>query len=84
MSLFQYDPPPGVPVRDGAGRAPVGGPVVCRSCGCRLEAPASRMEPSADGAQAWRHYEGMPGRDARGCRVPCVDLAHGADGRVLA
>ncbi len=54
------------------------GPVSCAVCGCRLT-PASGSE---DGA--WRHFASlMPNEDARGCRPHCVDLLHGADGRVL-
>jgi hypothetical protein len=36
-----------------------------------------------DPAGSWRHFEGLPGRDARGCRVVCVDLDHGMDGYVI-
>jgi hypothetical protein len=25
---------------------------------------------------AWRHFWGLPGHDARGCRVACIDLPH--------
>jgi hypothetical protein len=43
------------------------GAVVCSACGCRLaETAASR----------YTHYLGLPGRDARGCRVDCVDMEH--------
>jgi len=58
-------------VRDGH-RAPV----TCAACGCRLEG-------AADGA-SFRHFNPLAGRDARGCRVACVDLLHAVDGRPLA
>lgn len=58
-------------VRDGHGA-----PVTCVACGCRLEG-------SPDGA-TFRHFNPLGGRDARGCRVSCADLAHDATGRVLA
>ena len=48
-----------------------GGAVVCDVCGCRLE--------DADG-RAYRHFAGAPGRDARGCRVPCLDHEHRVSG----
>ncbi len=83
MSLFRYDPPAGSQVVEGFARAAVDGPVVCRTCGCRLEAPLIGSDMDGDLAGDWRHFEGLPGRDARGCRVACVDLAHGRDGRVL-
>jgi len=83
MSLFRYDPPTGSPIIEGFAREAAGGPVVCRTCGCRLQGPGSTMD--ADGSSgAWRHFEGLPGRDARGCTVGCVEAAHGPDGVVLA
>ena len=53
-------------------------PITCAECGCRLAPLSGRM----DGA--WTHYSPLGGRDARGCRVACADLAHGPDGRPLA
>jgi hypothetical protein len=53
-------------VRDGAE-----GPVTCLACGCRLS-------PTGE---AWFHFNPLGGRDARGCRVGCVDAAHDASGR---
>jgi hypothetical protein len=51
------------------------GPVTCAACGCRLE----------DAGDAnWVHFGRLGGRDARGCRVDCIDLDHDARGRVLA
>jgi hypothetical protein len=49
-------------------------PVTCATCGCRLE---------DDGNSLWVHFGRLGGRDARGCRVDCVDLAHDASGRTL-
>jgi len=49
------------------------GPVVCASCGCRLQ--------QSDPRPAWFHFAPMAGRDARGCRVECADAAHDAQGR---
>lgn len=54
----------------------VQGPVTCAVCGCRLEA-------AADSLAAWTHFNPLGGRDARGCRVDCVDLPHDAHGRTL-
>jgi hypothetical protein len=62
------DPPRGA-VRDGQIA-----PVTCNACGCRLEAVDSAQE-------SWFHFGRMGGRDARGCRVACVELAHNAFGR---
>jgi hypothetical protein len=53
-------------VRDGAGA-----PVTCAACGCRL----------SQTGEAWFHFNPLGGRDARGCRVNCVDAAHDASGR---
>ena len=55
------------------------GPTVCESCGCRLESVAAR----AGGHGTRRHFAGAFCRDARGCRVDCVDLDHGSDGTPL-
>jgi hypothetical protein len=57
-----------VAVRDGQSA-----PVTCSACGCRLEA--------ADGT--WRHFNPLGGRDARGCRVACVDADHDETGHSL-
>jgi hypothetical protein len=56
-------------VRDGQSA-----PVTCATCGCRLE-HVGASEPAA-----WFHFGRFAGRDARGCRVACVDLAHDALG----
>ncbi len=48
------------------------GPVTCATCGCRLKVDAFE--------ETWRHFPGSTGRDARGCRVECVGLAHDAHG----
>jgi hypothetical protein len=57
-----------IAVRDGQGA-----PVTCATCGCRLQA--------VDGTAAWRHFNPLGGRDARGCRIDCADATHGPDGR---
>jgi hypothetical protein len=60
-------------VRDGQGA-----PVTCALCGCRLEY-ASTSEPST-----WFHFGRFAGRDARGCRVSCVEMAHDVRGLAAA
>jgi hypothetical protein len=55
-------------VRDGSSA-----PVTCATCGCRLNATG----------EAWFHFNPLGGRDARGCRVVCVDAAHDASGRAV-
>ncbi len=50
------------------------GPVTCAACGCRLTLDESQHEP------AWMHFHPFDGRDARGCRVECVDLPHDQSG----
>jgi hypothetical protein len=68
----------GSPRNDGEAMAVRDGqlaPVTCEACGCRLES-----DGSADGT-AWFHFGRMGGRDARGCRVGCVEAAHNAEGR---
>jgi hypothetical protein len=51
--------------------------LTCAVCGCRLTARQSLADGGEQGPDAaWRHYWGLPGRDARGCRVACVDLPH--------
>ena len=52
-----------------------GGPVTCASCGCRLQ-PVGPTD-----AAAFFHFGSMGGRDARGCRLDCVDLAHDSTGQ---
>jgi len=51
------------------------GPVTCAACGCRLQP----VGPSD--AAAWFHFGSLGGRDARGCRIDCADLAHDATGQ---
>jgi hypothetical protein len=58
-----------VAVRDGHGA-----PVTCSACGCRLKAG------TADNDIAWFHFNPLGGRDARGCRVDCVDAPHDVAG----
>jgi hypothetical protein len=57
-------------VRDGRAA-----PVTCAECGCRLQAVGH------PGSEAWFHFQPLAGRDARGCRVGCVDQAHDIAGR---
>jgi hypothetical protein len=54
------------------------GPVTCAACGCRLQGVGP------EGAQAYFHFGGSNGRDARGCRVECAELVHDARGRAQA
>jgi hypothetical protein len=58
-----------IAVRDGHGA-----PVTCSACGCRLRAG------TADNDIAWFHFNPLGGRDARGCRVDCVDAPHDVAG----
>ena len=51
-----------------------GAPVTCAACGCRL----------AQTGEAWFHFNPLGGRDARGCRIACVDAAHDSSGRAVA
>ncbi len=51
-----------------------GGPVTCAACGCRLQ-PVGPSDVAA-----FFHFGSLGGRDARGCRVDCSDLAHDASG----
>ncbi len=53
------------------------GPVTCAACGCRLTHDESR------GEAVWVHFHPFGGRDARGCRVACVDLPHDRSGAPL-
>jgi hypothetical protein len=48
-------------------------PVTCSSCGCRLVVAG----------EVGFHFNSLAGRDARGCRVACVDAAHDLSGRPL-
>lgn len=51
------------------------GPVTCSTCGCRLQ------PVGPEGAQAFFHFSGSNGRDARGCRIDCAELVHDDAGR---
>jgi hypothetical protein len=46
-------------------------------CGCRL------TEVRELDGLAWRHFQSLPGQDARGCRPGCVDEMHDRRGMVL-
>jgi len=48
-------------------------PVTCVACGCRLE----------QRGDAWWHFTGVAGRDARGCTVGCTDRPHYQSGAAL-
>lgn len=52
------------------------GTVVCAACGCRLTARESVGESGFGNGRAWWHFAGRSGRDARGCTVGCVEMAH--------
>jgi hypothetical protein len=54
------------------------GPVTCASCGCRLQLV------DGDDAVAWFHFGAIGGRDARGCRVACAEVAHDGRGETAA
>ena len=82
MSLFRYDLPSGTATMERFVRSGAEGPVVCGNCGCRLQAPDRWLDGDASATSAWRHFEGLPGRDARGCFMSCIDLEHGPDGLV--
>jgi hypothetical protein len=76
--IHPSDPQPVWP-RLGASKA--GGPVTCATCGCRLTTDASAL--TDQDAIVWTHFSPLGGRDARGCRVACVDLPHDSAGRAL-
>jgi hypothetical protein len=59
-------------VRDGQGA-----PVTCAACGCRLESTGAK------GADSWAHFGRLGGRDARGCRVACVEADHDRSGHAI-
>jgi hypothetical protein len=62
------------PVRFAAVRNGQSAPVVCTTCGCRLEG-------FDDGS--FLHFGRLGGKDARGCRIDCAELTHDALGRPL-
>ncbi len=62
------------PDRALAEREPDGTVLTCAACGCRLTARERNAGIGPDAA--WRHFAGPLGRDARGCRVTCVDEPH--------
>ena len=76
MKLHDFEPVPETP-QPSATRRKDSVVLTCAACGCRLTARESlddggRMGPDA----AWRHFWGLSGHDARGCRVACVDMPH--------
>lgn len=51
--------------------------LTCAVCGCRLTPRTSLADGGEQGLDsAWRHFAGMSGKDARGCRVACMDEPH--------
>jgi hypothetical protein len=52
------------------------GTVVCDACGCRLTTRESVDDSGFGGNRTWWHFAGSAGRDARGCTVNCVEMAH--------
>lgn len=54
-----------------------GAALTCSACGCRLTARESLADSGRYGPDAaWRHFPGTGARDARGCRVDCMDSVH--------
>jgi hypothetical protein len=49
-------------------------PVTCVACGCRL----------ATSGDAFVHFQGFAGRDARGCQIDCAEAMHDTSGRPIA
>jgi hypothetical protein len=52
------------------------GTVVCDACGCRVTTRESVDDSGLRGDRTWWHFAGTAGRDARGCSVACVEVAH--------
>jgi len=52
------------------------GTIVCEACGCRLTTRDTIDDSGFGGARTWWHFAGHAGRDARGCTVACVEMAH--------
>jgi hypothetical protein len=76
MNLHEFEPVGELP-RPRAMRREDSFVLTCSACGCRLTARESLADGGLLGPDAaWRHFWGMPGHDARGCRVVCVDLPH--------
>ncbi len=51
--------------------------LTCGTCGCRLTARTSLADGGGQGPDvAWRHFPGIGERDARGCRIDCMDVPH--------
>jgi hypothetical protein len=76
MNLYDFEPAEEVTAPRATRRD---GSVVltCAACGCRLTPRESLDDGGHIGPDAaWRHFWGMPGHDARGCRVACLDLPH--------
>lgn len=85
MKLYEFEPVRESP-RPRATRREDSFVLTCVACGCRLTARESLGDGGSMGPDAaWRHFAGMSGHDARGCRVACVDLPHRiASGEIFA
>jgi hypothetical protein len=76
MKLHEFEPVGGSPAPR-AMRREDSFVLTCSRCGCRLVARESLADGGRYGPDAaWRHFDGLPGRDARGCRVDCIDAVH--------
>jgi hypothetical protein len=65
-----------MPRQAGVARRLETGTIVCEACGCRLTTRDSVDDGASATARTWWHFAGHAGRDARGCTVACVELAH--------
>jgi hypothetical protein len=76
MGFYEYQPV-GETIKPRAVRPEGASVLTCAACGCRLTARESLDDGAAYGPDAaWRHFWGEGDRDARGCRVECVDKPH--------
>ncbi len=85
MKLHDYEPVGDREMRAHAIRLEGSEVLTCTVCGCRLTARTSVSDGGTQGPDsAWRHFAGLGGRDARGCRVECMDEPHRLVSSVLA
>ena len=76
MNMYDFEPAEEV-AAPRATRRDDSAVLTCAACGCRLPPRESLDDGGNIGPDAaWRHFWGMPGHDARGCRVACLDLPH--------
>ena len=76
MKLYEFEPVGETP-HPRALRRDESFVLTCAACGCRLTARESMPDGGLVGPDAaWRHFWGLPGHDARGFRVACLDLPH--------